>query len=126
MSVVCGDSLATASEEAAKTAGLLTYCCRASGDLTKFGTHHNDLEVTLWMLPIIYIILTIIRFVLTMAFRPLFIAIKGDMSVKEGIFVCAAGLRGSASLIMGSAVVTSELQSTTEFSVSVHHQTGCY
>eukprot|EP00878_Enallax_costatus_P002544 GHUV01002726.1.p1 GENE.GHUV01002726.1~~GHUV01002726.1.p1 ORF type:complete len:958 (+),score=224.31 GHUV01002726.1:205-3078(+) len=99
-------------------ASMVNFFIRASGDLTQFGTHANDLEVTLWMLPIIYIILCLVRFVLIVAFRPLFIAIKGDMSFKECVFICVAGLRGSASLIMGSAVVTHELGVTSEaFSV---------
>lgn len=60
-----------------------------------------------------------------MAFRPLFIAIKGDMTFKECIFICVAGLRGSASLIMGSAIVTHELGASTDsFSVSGHHSGG--
>lgn len=105
----------------ATAAALLLHlsASRASGDLTQYGSHSNDFQVTLWMLPIIYIILCLVRFILTMAFRPLFIAIKGDMSFKECIFVCVAGLRGSASLIMGSAVVTHELHGAVEESFSV-------
>eukprot|EP00775_Hariotina_reticulata_P013876 gene13876-13995_t len=71
------------------------------------------------MLPVIYIILMLVRFVLTIAFRPLFIAIKGDMTFRECIFVCAAGLRGSASLIMGSAVVTDQLHGQGDVTFSV-------
>jgi NhaP-type Na+/H+ and K+/H+ antiporter len=79
----------------------------------------KDLAFTLWMMPVIYIILSLLRFGLTMAFRPLFIAIKGDMSFRECIFICAAGLRGSASLIMGSAVVTYQMHgSSNTFNVS--------
>jgi NhaP-type Na+/H+ and K+/H+ antiporter len=79
----------------------------------------KDLAFTLWMMPVIYIILTLLRFGFTMALRPLYIAIKGDMSFRECIFVCAAGLRGSASLIMGSAVVTYQMHSTSNtFNVS--------
>lgn len=59
------------------------------------------------MLPIIYIILNILRFVLTLAFRPLFILFRGDLSFAECAFVAGAGLRGSVSLIMGQALVTS-------------------
>lgn len=60
------------------------------------------------MLPIIYIILMLLRYALTALFRPLFILIKGDINNQECIFVTFAGLRGSASLIMGSAVVTQQ------------------
>lgn len=60
------------------------------------------------MLPIIYIILMLLRFGLTAMFRPLFLLIKGDINMKEMVFVTVAGLRGSASLIMGSAVVTQQ------------------
>jgi hypothetical protein len=62
-------------------------------------------EVALWMLPIIYIILTLLRFVLVAAFRPLYLAAGGDIGVRETVFITMAGLRGSASLIMGQAVV---------------------
>jgi NhaP-type Na+/H+ or K+/H+ antiporter len=83
----------------------------------------NDLATTLWMLPIIYIILVILRFALSSAFRPLFMLIKGDINTKEMIFLTAAGLRGSASLIMGSAVVTQQFSkvsgSPETFSVGV-------
>jgi hypothetical protein len=37
---------------------------------------NHDLETTLWLLPIIYIILTLLRFGLSSMFRPLFILIK--------------------------------------------------
>lgn len=50
--------------------------CSAPGDVARFGTHDDDLERTLWMLPIMFVLLTVMRFGLTMAFRPLFIAIK--------------------------------------------------
>lgn len=81
--------------------------CRASVDLQDLGLE-NDLSTTLWMLPIIYIILMLLRFGLTAMFRPLFMLIKGDINTNECIFVTFAGLRGSASLIMGSAVVTQQ------------------
>jgi NhaP-type Na+/H+ and K+/H+ antiporter len=57
------------------------------------------------MLPVIFVILTVVRFVLIILFRPVYIAVGGDISFKETIFITAAGLRGSASLIMGQAVV---------------------
>lgn len=68
----------------------------------------SDLATTVWMLPIIYIILMLLRYALVALFRPLFILIKGDINNQECIFVTFAGLRGSASLIMGSAVVTQQ------------------
>lgn len=80
---------------------------RASADLQANGLQH-DFETTLWMLPVIYIILMLLRFGLTAMFRPLFLLIKGDINMKEMVFVTVAGLRGSASLIMGSAVVTQQ------------------
>lgn len=94
--------------------------CRAAKDLLELGPAGNeDLYTALYMMPVIYVILCLLRFVLTMAFRPLFIAIKGDMSFRECIFICAAGLRGSASLIMGSAVVTYQMHGNVQsFNVS--------
>lgn len=76
-------------------------------DLHDLGLDH-DLSTTLWMMPVIYIILMLLRFGLTAMFRPLFMLIKGDINTKECIFMTFAGLRGSASLIMGSAVVTQQ------------------
>jgi NhaP-type Na+/H+ or K+/H+ antiporter len=84
---------------------LCVSLCRASADLRGKG---QSLETTLWLLPIIFIILTLLRFALTAVFRPLYILVKGDINMKETLFVTAAGLRGSASLIMGSAVVTQQ------------------
>lgn len=80
---------------------------RASADLQAKGQSH-DLETTLWLLPIIFIILTLLRFCLTAVFRPLYILVKGDINMRETVFITVAGLRGSASLIMGSAVVTQQ------------------
>eukprot|EP00879_Flechtneria_rotunda_P004544 GHRR01004799.1.p1 GENE.GHRR01004799.1~~GHRR01004799.1.p1 ORF type:complete len:1688 (+),score=648.93 GHRR01004799.1:153-5216(+) len=94
-------------------ASVVNFFIRASGDLMETGDH-SDLPTTLWMLPIIFIVLTLLRFGLTFAFRPLFILMRGDLSFKECIFVCAAGLRGSASLIMGSAVVTEQLHTVVQ------------
>ena len=68
-----------------------------------------DMAHTLWMLPVIYVALNLLRFILTVAFRPLFIAVRGDINTREAVFVSAAGLRGSVSLIMGQAVVTDRL-----------------
>jgi NhaP-type Na+/H+ or K+/H+ antiporter len=58
------------------------------------------------MLPVLYVILMLLRFILTVVFRPVYMSAGGDMSMRECAFVCVAGLRGAASLIMGSAVVT--------------------
>eukprot|EP00882_Tetradesmus_deserticola_P021824 GHRQ01023626.1.p1 GENE.GHRQ01023626.1~~GHRQ01023626.1.p1 ORF type:complete len:386 (+),score=167.11 GHRQ01023626.1:523-1680(+) len=95
-------------------ASVINFFVRASTELVQGADGAKDLIFTLWMMPIIYIILTLLRFGFTMAFRPLFIAIKGDMSFRECIFLCAAGLRGSASLIMGSAVVTYQMHGTSK------------
>jgi hypothetical protein len=46
------------------------------------------------------------RFVLTIAFRPLFILTKRDLTFVDSAFVTMAGLRGSVSLIMSQAIVT--------------------
>jgi hypothetical protein len=46
------------------------------------------------------------------------------MTFRECIFICAAGLRGSASLIMGSAVVTDQLHGQGNISFSVSCGTG--
>ncbi|KAF8065728.1 NHX8 [Scenedesmus sp. PABB004] len=101
-------------------ASVVNFFIRASNDLLSLKLHRGDLATTLWMVPIIYAILMLLRFGLTAAFRPLFIAIRGDMSFSECIFITVAGLRGSASLIMGSAVVTYQTSGTKgapEFSV---------
>lgn len=76
-------------------------------DLQANGLQH-DLETTLWLLPIIYIILMLLRFGLTVLFRPVYILARGDINMRETTFITVAGLRGSASLIMGSAVVTQQ------------------
>lgn len=89
------------------TACILRILCRALAHLHAKGQSH-DLETTLWLLPIIFIILTLLRFALTAVFRPLYILVKGDINMRETLFVTVAGLRGSASLIMGSAVVTQQ------------------
>ena len=65
----------------------------------------QGLITMLWMLPVIFLILSVVRFALIFLFRPVYIAVGGDISFKETIFMTAAGLRGSASLIMGQAVV---------------------
>lgn len=62
---------------------MLVCVCRAIRDLQAAGLNH-DLETTLWLLPIIYIILTLLRFGLSSLFRPLFILIKVGGWVAEG------------------------------------------
>jgi len=139
---------------------------RRSGQQLNTDETRLDLWRTLWMLPIIYVILMVKRLLLTLAFRPLFKAIKGDLvrlgaswvdcsggvgrggrrgralpslystaqqraphhsslcslhsshpptqihtphpaqTLRDATFLTVAGLRGSASLIMGQAVVT--------------------
>lgn len=49
---------------------------RSASDLSR---NTVELGTTLWMLPIIYLILMAKRLLLTMAFRPLFRAVKGDL-----------------------------------------------
>lgn len=57
------------------------------------------------------------RFVLTVAFRPLFIFIGRDLTLRDATFVTAAGLRGSVSLIMSQAVVTATSLSSSDYLV---------
>ncbi len=86
---------------------LLLSCPHPRSSTDLLASNQSDaFAKTLWMVPIIYIILSLLRFALIALFRPLFIASKGDLSFKEAAFVAVAGLRGSVSLIMGQAVVT--------------------
>jgi hypothetical protein len=52
--------------------------CSSGIQLSDSG-NRDALLHTLWMLPIMYLILMVKRLVLTVAFRPLFRAIKGDL-----------------------------------------------
>lgn len=64
------------------------------------------LASTIWRLPLIYIFMFIVRFVLTALFRPMFRIFLGDLTWRELLFATSAGLRGSVSLILAQAVVT--------------------
>ncbi|KAI8472713.1 MAG: Sodium/hydrogen exchanger family-domain-containing protein [Monoraphidium minutum] len=88
-------------------AATVNFFIRSSIDLyTTSAYTRSELWRTLWMLPIIYVILMLMRLGLTLAFRPLFKAIHGDLTFRDCTFLTMAGLRGGASLIMGQAVVT--------------------
>ena len=61
---------------------------------------------TLWRFPLVYLFMFIVRFVLLVAFRPLFKLTRQDLSFREIAFACVAGLRGSVSLILAQVHTT--------------------
>lgn len=60
-------------------AATVNFFVRAGTQLSASGATRAELWRTLWMLPVIYVILMVMRFVLTLAFRPLFRAVRGDL-----------------------------------------------
>ena len=73
--------------------------CRSSQQLQTQGQLGVFLS-TLWRFPLVYLFMFIVRFVLLVAFRPLFKLTRQDLSFREIAFACVAGLRGSVSLIL--------------------------
>lgn len=60
-------------------AATVNFFIRAGAQLSASNDTRAELFKTLWLLPVIYVILMAMRFVLTLLFRPLFRAVRGDL-----------------------------------------------
>jgi len=71
----------------------------------------NDLFSSLWRAPLVWLMLNVLRFLIIVAFKPLFWVGKAPLTLRDCLFCAGSGLRGSVSLILAQAVVTEVPQS---------------
>ncbi|KAK9819620.1 hypothetical protein WJX72_000338 [[Myrmecia] bisecta] len=90
-------------------ASSINFLVRSSEELVNEGQAHV-LVTALWELPLVWLVMFAIRFVLLGIFQPLFRVMRSKLSLRDMIFTTAAGLRGSISLILASAVVIADNQ----------------